>query len=579
VPETVQIVEFKQPFCALTFGSSPCTATGGADVKCYNTRSTCLDTANFDGSTLSLFFSTGRVAERGVSGAPYILPLLKSVSTSPTQINLAGSSSDAKGLGIQSLCTITFRDAPHTDRRVDPYVDGRSWDPLDAGRGTFWTRWVARNKYRQNMQIVVYDGYEGQALSEMIKRTYFLQEFNGPGSGGGVSIKCKGILAKAEERKAQAPLASPGVLYNNITAGATSLEAATAVEADYPSSGWLRINDEIMQYTSRATSTNGVTFSGLSRGAFNTSAAAHSFDDAVQETLVYQNEPADTIVADLLENYAGIDASWLDTTNWAAEFDTYSAFYNLTTVISEPESVIDLLAQISVQVGFYLWWDEREALIKWKAIRGIDAVPPLITDDLNILAGSFSITEMPRQRVSQVWVYYNRFKWTASIDDAASYREQYILANIEAEGDDLYGERSIRKIFARWLPTGALAQNTASKILTRYVDTPSSCTFDLDAKDRALWVGDTIRISHYRDVLPSGERHIRNWTITSAQEVKPGQVARYTAEDTTLYGEIKRIQAAGAADYNPAGGNPEFAAYIGDADGLLSDGTQAARIA
>ena len=68
--EPVQIVEIVQPLCANTFGSAPCTATGTNDEKCYNTRATCLDTANYDGSsTLSLYFARGRVGEQGITGS------------------------------------------------------------------------------------------------------------------------------------------------------------------------------------------------------------------------------------------------------------------------------------------------------------------------------------------------------------------------------------------------------------------------------------------------------------------------------------------------------------------------------
>ena len=72
--EIVQIVEIVQPLCVNTFGVSPCTATG---EKCYNTRSTCKDVPNYNGSgSLSLYFAKGNVADRGVTGADYIFPYL-----------------------------------------------------------------------------------------------------------------------------------------------------------------------------------------------------------------------------------------------------------------------------------------------------------------------------------------------------------------------------------------------------------------------------------------------------------------------------------------------------------------------
>lgn len=575
--EPVQIVEIVQPLCANTYGSAPCTASGTADQKCYNTRATCQDTANYDGSsTLSLFFSKGYVAEQGVSGASYIIPSLKSVSTAPTKINLGGANPDASGLGNRAVCSITLQDHPHTDRLVDPYVDGRSWDPMD--RASFWSKWLVRNKYRQNIRINVYEGYAGEALGSMVKRSYFLQSVTGPDSGGRVTIQGKDILARIEERKAQAPTASPGELYADISAVATSFEVANAVEADYPATGTIRIGDELMTYTSRATSSNGITFSGITRGTDGTTADTHSAEDAVQECVRYTNARVDDVIEDLLTTYGGIDAAFLDTANWATEVDDYLSFYLLNTVISEPTGVSELVSQVQENVLCYIWWDERDALVKFKAIRGVDADPPVITAEYNILEGSFSLTEKPRERASRAWVFYRHKNYVDATDDANSYSSQSVFADLESEGADLYGEASIRRIYAPWVSSGAIADTTASKILTRFVDVPTTAQLEMDAKDRDYWVGDTVTISHFLDVDEFGERRLRNWTITSAEETTPGEVVRYTMEDTTLYGRIHYIMASGTADYPGAASAPFKNCYIGDASGLLSDGTPCGKI-
>ena len=577
--EPIVIVEVLQPLCENEFGVSPCTASGTADTKCYNTRATCQDTANFAlGTPLSLFFAKGMVADMGVSGADYIIPSLVSVSTAPTRINLASANPDAQGLGNRALCTITFQDHAHSDRVVDPYVDGRSWNPLDKSRGSFWTRWLVRNKYRQNIQIRVYEGYAGQALSAMTKRTYFLQSVQGPDSAGRVVMQGKDILARIEERKAQAPLASPGVLFAAITDTDTSFVVANAVEADYAASGTLRIGSEVMTYTARASHADGVEFTGLTRGTDGTTAAAHDFNAGVQQCLRYTSEPLDSLLEDLLTTYGGVDASFLDTTAWATEVGLYKSFYDLTVLITEPTSVQQLVSEIQTQALVYVWWDERLASVQLKAIRGVGDPPPVITDESNILEGSFSLREKPRERASQVWVYYQQINPTLGVEDPTNYFSQFIVADLESETDELYGEPSIRRIFARWINADALAQTTASAIITRYVDVPSECRFRMDAKDRDHWVGDTLEISHYLDVDEFGQRRQRLWTIVSAEEVVPGEVVEYVAEDTTLYGKIAFIMADGSADYPGAASAPFKNCYIGNADGLLSDGTASGRI-
>ena len=626
--EPIQIVEIQQPLCSLTFGVSPCTATGTADTKCYNTRATCQDPENYTlGTPLSLYFTktqflpTLQENQRAPMSDPsdwilndgtwddggiwydtsiwkdsagttpilfrdpvqssypkYVFPSLVSVSTSPTRINLAGSNVDAQGLGNRALCQITFQDHQHTDKLVDPYVAGRSWDPLSKDRGSFWTRWLVRNKYRQNVVIKIYEGYAGEALSSMTVRQYFLEKVSGPDDQGRVVISGKDVLARIEERKAQAPLASPGELYAGINASVTSFEVANAVEADYASSGTIRIGDEFMTYTGRSTSTNGITFTGVIRGTDNSTAASHSAEGAVQQCLRYTTAQVDTVLEDLLTTYGNVPSAFLDTSNWADEVTSYLAAYRLTTLISEPTAVSVLVSQLQEQALFFTWWDERDALVKLKAIRGIDAQPPTLTDSAHLISGSVSITEKPRERVSQSWVYYNQDDFTGGANQPQSYASQFVLADLESETDELYGEASIRKVFGRWLPTDALAQNTASKIIVRYVDVPSQIKFRLDAKDRNYWIGDVVKISHYLDVDQFGERRIRNWTIISADEVVHGEVVEYLAEDTTLYGTIRFIMASGAADYPGYDAAPFKNCYIGNAAGLLSDGEQAGTI-
>lgn len=581
--EPVQIVEIQQPLCVNTFGVAPCTAVGTADQKCYNTVASCLDSGgaktNFAlGTPLSLYFSSGDIADRDVPNLPYIIPSLVSVSTMPTRINLAGANPDAQGLGNRANCTLVFADHPHTDRLVDPYLSGRSWNPMSADRGSFWSRWLVRNKYRQNIVIKVYEGYIGQALGAMKVRQYFLESVSADWATGRITVIGKDVLARIEERKAQAPAASPGRLYADIPAGATSFEIANAGPGDYAASGTLRIGDEILTYASTLATANGITVSGVTRGTDSTVAATHTAGDSAQQCLRYTDQAPDVILSDLLTTYGGIVGSYLDTANWATEVGTYLALYRLTALITEPIAVSTLISEICQQSLVYLWWDERASLVKMKAIRGIDAQPPVLSAEKNILAGSFSIEEKPRERSSKVVIHYNRQFPTRGLDDVTAYASQVVLANLESEQASRYGEPSIRRIFSRWLAQDTLAANTATKIITRFVDVPSECTFRLDAKDRDYWVGDTVSISHHLDVDVYGTRRIRNWTIVQAEEVIPGELVEYVAEDTTLYGRINYIMAPGAANYPGAALVPFKNCYIGNALGLLSDGSPCGRI-
>lgn len=522
-----------------------------------------------------LYFSRGNVADRGVPGVPYLIPSLVSVSTAPTVINLAASNPDAKGLGTRALATIQFKDHPHTDRVVDPYLDGRTFSPMQ--RGSFWSKWLVRNLYRTNIMVKVYEGYAGQALSAMTVRRYFITGVNGPDDAGNVTIRAQDILARVEERKATAPQKSPGELYSDIEADDLEIGIANGTLSDYPSSGTVRIDEELIKYSSIGETDNGVAISVSERGAYGTTADTHEAESSVQRCVVWEDVRVEKIVRDLLVDWAGIDEGYLDYGNWQSESLTHLPQYRLSTVVTEPEAVIDLLSELQEQCSFYIWWDERDALIKFKAIRGLGSEPDAITAESNILPG-FSIAEMPRQRVSQVWFYYQMRDYTQSLEEPVNYSRATVDADLDAESEEEYGEPSIRKIFSRWISTAALANTTASKIRNRYVETPRVAAFEMDAKDRTYWTGANVAIQHYLDVDEFGQQRTRYWTIISAEEVLPGERVRYKAEDTTLYGSVSYILAAGAADYPGAGSYVFGDAYIGDADGFLSDGEECARI-
>jgi len=574
--EPVQIVEIRQPFCERVYGVAPCTASGPASGKCYNTRSTCQDAANYSAPTpLSLFFSRGRVGEQTVSGATYIVPSLVSVSTSPTKINLAGANPDAQGIGNRALCSLVFQDHNHTDRVVDPYVEGRGTTPLTLG--TYWTKWMARNRYRQNIEIVIFEGYVGQTLAEMSNRKYFFDSIQGPDDSGRITIQGKDILARLEERKAQAPLASPGVLFAAITDVATSFTVANALITDYPATGTVRIDSEIITYSAVVVDGDNLVFTVTARGTDNSTAAAHSVDVQVQLCLRITNSRIDDLIALFMNTYGGIDNAYLNLAGWATEISTYMSFWRLSRLITIPTAVVDLISEVLSQTLVNCWWNEKTALVELKAVRGVDTEPPLITAESHILAGSFRLSENPKERITQAWVYYNQRDKTLAVTQETNYGSASIIADLVEE--ELYGEAAVRKIFGTFLTSAALANTTASKLLLRYGQTPATVQFRLDAKDRTIWTGSVVKISHPLDVDEFGARRIRQWLVTSAQEIEPGETIECVAEDTTLYGRIYYIMADGAADYPGADAAPFKNAYIGNAAGLLSDGSTAARIA
>ncbi len=103
---------------------------------------------------------------------------------------------------------------------------------------------------------MVFEGYAGDALADMDTRTYLLERIDFPGNGK-AQLYCRDVLTRSEINKAQAPVASPGILNEDIDDVVTSITLTSMLEDDYPASGTLRIGKEVMTYSSFVDNGNG----------------------------------------------------------------------------------------------------------------------------------------------------------------------------------------------------------------------------------------------------------------------------------------------------------------------------------
>lgn len=461
------------------------------------------------------------------------IPALVGYKTAPTVLNVAAGSKNMSPLGYRAVAQIKIRDFPWNDIDTDPYLSTRSYVPEDLG--SFWSKWLARNPYHVGYTVRIYEGYRGDALAAMTKREYIIEKIDA--GRDGASITAKDILRKVTDTGVTAPSLSLGSLAASITDVATTFQAAGAVVADYPASGYVRIGTEVIQYTATALVATNVEFSGLTRGALNTTAAAHAQYDRVQEVAYWVDTPFNEILEDLLVTWAGIDASYITTADWTAEFTMWRATFSFTGYITEPTKVEDLAAEICLQSLSNVWWDERIQKIVLKAQRP-DFEPETISDAADILAGSFSIKEKPEERASQVFVYYDMRNPALSVTDKGSYRRAAVFINVDKQ-IQYGGEPAIRELFCRFIQTDALANNLAATYLARFKDVRREITFELSPDGAAaLWTGSTTNISHFLDVDFTGAAKVNNWLIIEAEAVLPGARYRFTAEDNNAAGVL-----------------------------------------
>lgn len=523
------------------------------------------------------FFDDGRKAKP--SDDIYRLPLLTDVSAVGSRLNLTGADQRYAPIGRRAFCSFSFGDAPHTDFPFDQNLGDRTFDPLD--QGTFWPKWLVRNKFGKTRALVrVYRGYEGEALADMRRQTYVLDKVSVQ-SGGRVRMEARDYLSLTEFRRAQVPAPSSGALAVALTDVATTALLDGDVTGEYPATGTLRIEDELMTYTGRTydAGDDQTDFTGLTRGTDGSTAEAHDVDETVQLCRRYTAARIDDVLDEWLITDAQIPAQLVDSATFTSEYDETLPAYTLTGLITEPTAVDRLIGELAEECSFYVWWDERDQIVTMQAIKPLSSVAATLTQEDNIIADTFEEIERPTERITTISFYYNPRDRADDLRSPRNYDNQIIVANSETTSVDQYGKLpQLREIFSRWLTTNAQASQTASRLALRYADVPRYVGLMVDAKDRRHWVGDFLSISHDQLVDENGARdETRRWLVVEAEEVEAGHMQRLTLTDITLDGRIFLIAENGTGTYNSA----DFAngtAFIADNSGLNADGSAGATI-
>lgn len=500
--EPVQVFEIKQPSCSNTYGVAPCTASGSS--KCFNTRATCQDTENYN-QDANIFWRFSHAIDAipfddVTSEKAPVIPSLQSVSSQPTVINAGGGSDDISVLGVRSSITVQLKDHPYDDSFSDKYLADRNYNPLD--RGTFWGKFRARNPYIYKAECAVYNGYLGQSLDEMTKRSFVIDKVNPPNSSGDITITAKDPLKLAGDKLAKIPAVSDLQLVNDINASQTTGIVLTGTEADVSAqlgttgtTRYVTIGDEIISYTGYTVASNQFTLTGVTRGVLNTTAEEQDAEDSAQRAVRYENFESWKIARDAILNYSSVPSEYIDSAAWDAEGDVWLNSYDFTGTIIEPTSVVDIVAELGQQSLFYVWWNEKTQLIDMRALRPVSELVRGVNADVNIVGNSVSLTEKPDQRISRVAIYYNRKNPVEDEDDITNYSNVRIQIDGESESEFLYNESSTKIIYSRWIRTDIQAIQVATRLLSAFASTPKYLNFSVDAKDGDINVADVLNVT------------------------------------------------------------------------------------
>jgi len=571
--EPVTVVELVQDYCDKVYGVT-CNAVLGVtgDNKCFNTYRSCQDSSSFSKLSGGL---TIRFA-KPIQELPLdwqAIPSVRRVNIKPTVLNIGGAAAASGSLGERGTCTITFSDHPDGDIKTDPYLSDRSYDAFSSG--TFWTKWLARNVYYKNWLVKIRQGYLSQDLADMKTSHFLIDKIDGPDSSGRVTLKGTDVLRLVDDDKVKVPDLSPGELNADITISDTTLDITGALTSDYDSVGSVRIGSEIMTYTSLSESGGIITLSGITRGAYGSEASAHSKEDQVQKCLIYDTQLPHDVAYDLLVNQGPVSSSYIDYTDWDSEASVWLPQFSVTTVISKPTGMKELLSSLTQECMFYIWWDERVQELKLRAVRPPEEQP--VSWDINghILQGSQSYKEDPKQRVSRVYVYYQPKNWADNLDDKDNFRKARLNIDSAAESDAEYGEKQSKEIFCRFIRTDAQVINLAARFIAKYRDTPKYLTLKVDADNRDTWTADIVDVTSDMFVNFIGENETRRFQVISAEEVQAGEIIQYDLQSSIFIGgKFAFYMASDAPTYtNATEVERREGAWYSDVDGLLPDGS------
>jgi len=543
---------------------------------CYNTRETCQDSANYNKTTKTYRFCEGR------SDLPIGIDMYPCISATPTFTST--KIVPGKGLSIRGAVSVNFQDFPHHDRMVDPYVANRTYTPED--QGTFFGKLITRNRHYLGRSMRIRSGYITDTWNwdNFEDRYYVIDNISGPDYNGKVTVHGKDILELASDSKTKVPALSSGKLTGAINGTDTSLSVTTGTGTDYPTSGTVKVGSELIKYSGKSTDT----LTGLTRGQWGTTAAAHAVDDLVQECLTYESINVVNIINDLLTTYAGISASYIPFNDnpgspdeWDDEKADWLSAHDFTTVLHSPTGVKTILDELVVDAMLNLWWDEINQKVKLKAI-----VPPqgptvtALNDTSHILEGSLSIKPDESLRLSQVWLNYAKINYVEG-NDPDNFDRGQISANLGRESADRYNDSKPVTITSRWMDSsndGSASQLTG-RMLARFSDAPKIAVFDLDAKNSSVAVGDLVDITSCQIQTDTGSDGTVRFEIVERNELNQGHKFRYTGLESKFVGAYAYVGPDTLLDYtDESEANQGGYCYVSDASGKYSNGDTAATI-
>ncbi len=491
-------LEIDLPVCSRVYGLSPCQATGSAGQECFNSLSTCQDRVAYNESvtkkTLKLLSDYAPTLDGG-------FPCIESVTITPTRLKLGG-------LSLRSSATVSCRTFPYSDLMLDPYIDTRPYEAVFTG--DFFAKLKARYQALQGLPCRLVESYEG--TTETLTRHFLLDSITGPDNDGRVNIKLRDVLTEIDGEKIKLPAVRNGVLTLATDANPVSstFTVSTADVGQYVNATHLLVDDEIVAVTSVVVGAGQI---NVSRAQANTTSVVHAAGASVKEVYHFDGNVVN-VIRNLLLNEAGVDPSTIVDLDWNSERDTYLPSNQVVGYITDPEALSSIINKLCEQNALAVWHDELEGKFRLLVISQFRPTDAQI-DDNKLIKGTWSRVEKMADRVSRLVTYFAPISYTKSKGQGAANYDRADVLQLVTDFD----QEAERIINADYLPSSGIVdvQTTATRYVTQYGPLPETVTFELDARDADVKVGDLLEVDSRFVQGPTGENEIRRYIVSEAR--------------------------------------------------------------
>ncbi len=575
-PITVMVMSMD--FCALTYGTAPCGASGGSPS--YNTWQTCKARTTYVRTLKDYAFSSSNVPVlrpditgigwggfawgAGPGGKlPVPRPYLFSVTYYPTEIK----DSVTQTARVKAV----LLDESDDDIGIDPYVSQRS-----SVQGTFWKKFIARNESSyKNRMVCFYEGFL-EAPDELKLRFCGKIDNASFDSAGRIVFEIVDYVKALKDMKF--PAKTNAKLLADITDTATQMTLSEVTALDAPS-GYVRIDDEIIAYGQLS----GNQLLQLSRGQIGSTAAAHNTNKQVKNVwYIPPTNPFNLMKDVILMGKAGYGVDRVDAANFDAERDWPGGEPDFSALIDEATDLQKLLFEIGDTLDCRIWQNEENKITirrvlankpgrSYWALKGSENIKadPAPTMDLN-----------EKSRYTRTTIYWDQ-KLFGKIDEPNDYYRIYKSPDIDVEGPNGLAEEREKKIFCRWVSLRYLQEEVASKFMKQTVmrrtrnlrDPMPAFSCEVGMTDGDILTGDFAKLSTTRMQNADGTP----WSdvvcmVTRREPVKDG--LKLIIQRAPLR-RVCIIAPSGTPAYAQASAAQREYAFLCNSNGKMSNGDEA----